>query len=92
MENRNQAVFSVGITDLEMNETDTYRHKILGPGIVNTLGFWTDDIDRMYYRLKDAGSVVSGPPSDITPLPGLAVRSFDIEGPDGLPLEVAERR
>ena len=92
MEDRSQAVFKVGITDLEMNETDAYRNKILGSGIVNMLGFWTEDIDQTYHRLKDAGSVVSDPPMDVTPLPGVNIRSFDIEGPDGLPLEVAERR
>ena len=86
-----QVVFAVGLTDLEMNENDAYRDKVLGPGIVDTLGFWTDDVDRAYASLKEAGAAVSGPPADVSPLPGLRVRAFDLEGPDGLPLEVAER-
>ena len=92
MEGRNQAVFAVGLTDLEMNENDAHRNKVLGPGIINTLGFWTDDIDRAYASLKEVGVAVSGPPADVTALPGLSVRAFELEGPDGLPLEVAERR
>ena len=92
MEGRDQSVFAVGLTDLEMNESDAYRDKVLGPGIVNTLGFWTDDVDRAYGELKEKGAAVSGPPSDLTPLPGFSVRAFGVEGPDGLPLEIAERR
>ena len=92
MEGRNQAVFAVGLTDLEMNESDAYRHKVLGPGIIDTVGFWTDDVDRAYASLKEAGVAVSGPPADVTALPGFSLRAFELEGPDGLPLEVAERR
>ena len=92
MEGRDQSVFAVGLTDLEMNESDAYRDKVLGPGIVDTLGFWTDDVDRAYAELKEKGAALSGRPSNLTPLPGLSVRAFELEGPDGLPMEIAERR
>ena len=92
VEGRKQATFAVGITDLEMNESDDYRDKQLGPGIVSRLGFWTADVEKAYRELKQSSAAVGGPPSDCVPLPGLSRRAFEVEGPDGMPLEIAERR
>jgi catechol 2,3-dioxygenase-like lactoylglutathione lyase family enzyme len=90
VEGRKQAVFAVGMTDLEMNESDIHRGKRLGAGIVSRLGFWTDDVEGAYEVLTTSGVPVGEPPSDRIPLAGAVRRAFDVEGPDGLPLEIAE--
>ena len=92
VEGRKQATLAVGMTDLEMNESDNYRGKVLGPGIVSRLGFWTDDVETAYRDLKQNGVSVGGPPSDRVPAPGQTRRAFDVEGTDGIPMEIAERR
>ena len=90
-EGRGESVVVVGITDLEIAQIDTAERGKLGPGIVSGLGFWTDDVELCYRILKGQGVAVGGPPSERTPLPGVGRVAFNIEGLDGLPLEIAQR-
>jgi catechol 2,3-dioxygenase-like lactoylglutathione lyase family enzyme len=91
VEGRKQSVFAVGLTDLELNENEAYKHKQFGPGIISRLGFWTDDVEQAYKELKAGGLDVDGPPSERIPLPGMRRLAFFLKGPDGLPLEIAQR-
>jgi len=84
-------VFAVGVTDLEMYALTAPHIPAYGPGIVRSLGFWTDDVDKAYQTLKDAGVAVGVPPSELTPLPGVRKCAFAFLSPDGLPLELAQR-
>ena len=63
----------------------------MGPGSIRGLGFWTDDVARAYRELVQRGVAVGGPPSDITPLPGMSRRGFTFEGLNGLRLEITQK-
>jgi catechol 2,3-dioxygenase-like lactoylglutathione lyase family enzyme len=84
-------VFAVGSTDLELWGNRAQPQPAFGPGIVGGLGFWTDNVERAYQRLKEQGVAVGHPPADRATLPGVRRRSFFFEGLDGLPLEIAQR-
>ena len=90
VEGAEERVFAVGVTDIEMYAFAEKLQPTYGPGIVHSLGFWTDDVDQAYWALKDAGVAVGAPPSELTPLPGVRKRAFTFQGPDGLPLELAQ--
>ena len=85
-----ESVVAVGLTDLEISQSDATKGKQLGPGAVTPLRFWTDDVEDAYRTLGRRGVAV-GEPSDLAPLPGMRRRAFTFEGLDGLRLEVAQR-
>ena len=86
-----ESVFAAGMTDLEIAMSESTRGRPLGSGAISSLGFWTDDVVRAYRELVQRGMAVGGPPSDITPLPGMPRRAFTLEGLDGLRLEIAQK-
>ena len=86
-----QSVLVVGLTDLEMNRSDAYKDKELGPGIVTSLGFWTDDLEQVRQHLHAKGIQVGEVGSTDARFPGVRKRAFRFLDPDGLPLEIAQR-
>ena len=86
-----ESVFAVGLTDVEVSQSDANEGRRMGAGAVTSLGFWTDDVEEAYRELGRSGVDVGEPPSDLAPLPGIRRRAFSFEGLEGLRLEVAQR-
>ena len=86
-----ESVFAVGLTDVEVSQSDANEGRRMGAGAVTSLGFWTDDVEEVYRELGRSGVDVGEPPSDLAPLPGIRRRAFSFEGLEGLRLEVAQR-
>ena len=86
-----EAVFAVGMTDLELAQSASTRGWTLGPGAISAMGLWSDDVVQAYGELGRRGVAVGEPPSLQIPLSGISRRTFTFTGPDGLRLEIAER-
>ena len=81
--------FVIGCTELEMWSRP--GQGAVKPGLVRSLGFWTDDVEHAYKVLVDRGVVPEGPPADWTPFPHIRRRAFTLRDPDGFLLQVAQR-
>ena len=81
--------FVIGCTELEMWTKPA--QDALRPGLVRSLGFWTDDVEHTFKVLVDRDVVPEGPPADWTPFPHIRRRAFTFRDPDGFLLQVAER-
>ena len=84
-----QSAFAIGGTDLEL--ATHASGGTAGPTTVRELGFWTDDVDRVYRVLKDGGVTVDGPPSEGVAPPHIRSRAITLRGPDGLEMAIAQR-
>jgi catechol 2,3-dioxygenase-like lactoylglutathione lyase family enzyme len=84
-----QSAFAIGGTDIELATCPPGN--TVAPLAIRQIGFWTNDLDRTYHLLRQRGAPSDGPPSNWTPLPGIAHRAFSLAGPDGLNILIAQR-
>ena len=80
-------VFVAGLCDIELGtRKDGSNADRLGPGVVGSLGLWSDDVDGL---AKEIGH--PEPPAQRDLALGVPIRSITLDVGDGLPLEVAQR-
>ena len=80
-------VFVAGLCDIELGtRKDGANADRLGPGVVGSLGLWSDDVDGL---AKEIGH--PEPPAERDLALGVPIRSITLDVGDGLPLEVAQR-
>ena len=79
-------VFVAGLCDLELDAKKNGDSDRFGPGVVGSIGLWTDDVDGL---AKDIGH--PDPPTERELALGVPMRSITLDVGDGLPVEVAQR-
>jgi catechol 2,3-dioxygenase-like lactoylglutathione lyase family enzyme len=85
-----ESTFAIGLTELEVSRSALTAGRKLGPGAVTSLGFWTSDLEETRKLMLGKGLTVSEPLL-LSPLAGVRRRAIEIEGLDGLRMEVAQR-
>ena len=79
-------VFVAGLCDLELDAKKNGDSDRVGPGVVGSIGLWTDDVDGL---AKEIGH--PDPPTERDLALGVTIRSITLDVGDGLPVEVAQR-
>ena len=90
-EDSDELVFAIGMTDIEFSVPHENPREEYGPGIVQRLGFWTDNVDNVYKHLIKEGIKTSKVSTNEEMVGNYQTRPLTVLDPDGLPIDICQK-